>query len=200
MARPIGQDNAVRHCPPQDPLPDDRRDSVRIDDRVLLEYWPVSHAAAGTDHPRRFGQIPLSSALETADAPLLHPLVVQWMSKIEWTLDAILQTFEKQSPNRLSAPQLMDVNVCGDAIRFLPSRPLHVGDLVDLRMVLPPFIVVEVRGEVYQFRPDSTGPDPAHTVTVKFVDILETDREKIVRYVIQRKAELQRRRQRSPQA
>lgn len=199
MAPSIRQKDVAPRGAPQNQLPDDRRESVRIDDRVLLEYWPAAKAVDGADHPRRFGQIPLSGSPDTAEAPPLHALVIQWMSKVEWTLDAILQTIEKQSPNRLSAPQLMDVNVCGDAIRFLPSRPLHIGDLVDLRMVLPPFVVVEARGEVFQVRPDSSGPDPAHTVVLRFVDISEADREKIVRYVIQRQADLQRRRQRSPQ-
>jgi c-di-GMP-binding flagellar brake protein YcgR len=92
----------------------------------------------------------------------------------------------------------MDVNVCGDGIRFLPYRPLSLGDRIDLRMVLPPFIVVEARGEVIQVRPDSTGLDPAHTVVVRFVDIAENEREKIVRYALQRQAEMQRRRQRAP--
>ena len=180
---------------------EDRRDSVRVDDRVLLEYWPTARsadAAEGADHLRRFGQIPLAGSPDAPEGLPLHPLVIQWMSKVEWTLDAILRTIEHQCPARVSAPRLMDVNVGGDGIRFLPYRPLSLGDRIDLRMVLPPFIVVEARGEVVQARPDSTGLDPAHTVVVRFVDIAESEREKIVRYVIQRQADLQRRRQRAP--
>ena len=180
---------------------EDRRDSVRVDDRVLLEYWPVARAAdaaESADHLRRFGQIPLAGSLETPEGPPLNPLVIQWMSKIEWTLDAILRTLEHQCPTRLTAPRLMDVNVCGDGIRFLPYRPLSLGDRIDLRMVLPPFIVVETRGEVIQARPDSMGLDPAHTVVVRFVDIAESEREKIVRYVFQRQTDMQRRRHRTP--
>ena len=179
---------------------EDRRDSVRVDDRVLLEYWSSARsagAAEGADHLRRFGQIPLAGSLEAPDGPPLNPLVIQWMSKIEWTLDAILRTLEHQCPTRVTAPRLMDVNVCGDGIRFLPYRPLSLGDRIDLRMVLPPFIVVETRGEVIQARPDSAGLDPAHTVVVRFVDMAESEREKIVRYVLQRQAEMQRRRHRA---
>ena len=91
----------------------------------------------------------------------------------------------------------MDVNVSGDGVRFLPERPLAEGDLIDLRMVLPPFIVVEARGEVMQIRPEPECLDPSHTVIVRFTDIAEEDREKIIRYVVQRQAELQRRQQRS---
>jgi len=179
---------------------EDRRDSVRVDDRVLLEYWPAARSAdatEGADHLRRFAQIPLSGSLNMPEGLPLSPLVIQWMSKIEWTLDAILRTLEHQSPTRLSAPHVMDVNVCGDGIRFLPYRPLSLGDRIDLRMVLPPFIVVETRGEVIQARPDSTGLDPGHTVVVRFVDIAENEREKIVRYALQRQAEMQRRRHRA---
>ena len=176
--------------------PEDRREGVRVDDRVLLEYWLVTDAAHTTDTFRRFAQIPLPISAETGESLRLDPLVVQWMSKIEWTLDAILRTLEHQSP-RPSAARLMDVNVSGDGVRFLPERPLAEGDLIDLRMVLPPFIVVEARGEVMQMRPTGECLDPSHTVVVRFTDIAEEDREKVIRYVVQRQAELQRRHQRS---
>ena len=176
--------------------PEDRREGVRVDDRVLLEYWLVTDVGHTTDTFRRFAQIPLPISAEAGESLRLDPLVVQWMSKIEWTLDAILRTLEHQSP-RPSAARLMDVNVSGDGVRFLPERPLAEGDLIDLRMVLPPFIVVEARGEVMQMRPTAECLDPSHTVVVRFTDIAEEDREKVIRYVVQRQAELQRRQQRS---
>jgi hypothetical protein len=175
---------------------EDRREGVRVDDRVLLEYWPVTDGGHQTDTFRRFAQIPLPVSPDTGELLKLDPLMVQWMSKIEWTLEAILHTLEHQSP-RASAARLMDVNVSGDGVRFLPERPLSDGDIIELRMVLPPFIVVEARGEVKHIPPEPDGLDPAHTVVARFTDIAEEDREKVIRYVVQRQAELQRRQQRS---
>ncbi len=176
--------------------PEDRREGVRVDDRVLLEYWLIGDSGHTMDTSRRFAQIPLPVTPEAGEPLKLDPLVVQWMSKIEWTLDAILHTLEHQSP-RPSAARLMDVNVSGDGVRFLPVRPLTDGDLIELRMVLPPFIVVEARGEVMHTRPEPDSVDPTHTVVVRFTDIAAEDREKVIRYVVQRQAELQRRHQRS---
>jgi hypothetical protein len=175
---------------------EDRREGVRVDDRVLLEYWLITDTGHTTDTFRRFGQIRLPITPEAGEPLKLDPLVVQWMSKIEWTLEAILHTLEHQSP-RPSAARLMDVNVSGDGVRFLPERPLVDGDLIELRMVLPPFIVVEARGEVMHIPPEPDGLDPSHTVVARFTDIAEEDREKVIRYVVQRQAELQRRQQRS---
>src|SRR5438067_13507295 len=141
--------------------PEDRREGVRVDDRVLLEYWLVNDLGHTTDTFRRFAQIPRPISPETGESLRLDPLVVQWMSKIEWTLDAILRTLEHQSP-RPSAARLMDVNVSGDGVRFLPERPLAEGDLIDLRMVLPPFIVVEARGDVMLIRPEDECVDALH--------------------------------------
>ena len=73
---------------------EDRREGVRVDDRVLLEYWPVMDEGRKAETSRRFAQIPLPVSPETGDPQRLDPLVVQWMSKIEWTLDAILHTLE----------------------------------------------------------------------------------------------------------
>jgi hypothetical protein len=180
----------------QERLTEDRREGVRVDDRVLLEYWLANEASPGSERFRRFSQIPLSISPEAGDGAKLDPLVIQWMSKIEWTLDAILRTLEDQATARPNAARLMDVNVSGEGVRFLPDRPLATGDVVDLRMVLPPFVVVEARGEVLQMRSE-TGPESSQPVIVRFTDIAEENREKIIRYVVQRQAELQRRHHRS---
>jgi hypothetical protein len=180
----------------QERLTEDRREGVRVDDRVLLEYWLANEASPGSERFRRFSQIPLSISPEAGEGAKLDPLVIQWMSKIEWTLDAILRTLEDQATARPNAARLMDVNVSGEGVRFLPDRPLATGDVVDLRMVLPPFVVVEARGEVLQMRSE-TGPESSQPVIVRFTDIAEENREKIIRYVVQRQAELQRRHHRS---
>jgi hypothetical protein len=180
----------------QERLSEDRREGVRVDDRIVLEYWTVNDGGTGSESAGRFSPIPLSISPEVGEGVKLDPLVVQWMSKIEWTLDAILRTLEQLSPARPSATRLMDVNVSGDSVRFVPGRVLPEGSIVQLRMVLPPFIVVEARGEVTQMRSEAQ-VEPSGTVIVRFTDIAEEDREKIIRYVVQRQAELQRRHQRS---
>ena len=55
--------------------PEDRREGVRVDDRVLLEYWLVTDAGHTTDTFRRFAQIPLPISPETGESLRLVPLV-----------------------------------------------------------------------------------------------------------------------------
>jgi hypothetical protein len=196
VAPAIKQTGSKPILPAQDRFPEDRRENVRVDDQVLLEYWPLTNAGEHADPPPRFHHVPLPVSSEQTEKFHLDPLVAQWMSKIEWTLETILATLERQSPKRPSSPQLMDVNVSGDGLRFLPCGPLAVGDLIRMRVILPPFVPVEMKGEVIRVRPDAHGPDPGHAVVVRFVEIAGADREKIIRYVIQRQAELLRRRQR----
>lgn len=173
---------------------EDRRKSVRVDDRILLEYWATADAADRTDLLPRFPQVPLVGSPDATEGTGLHPLIAQWMSKIEWTLDAILRTLEHDSPRVLAAPRLLDVNISGEAIRFLPDRPLAVGDRIDLRMILAPFLPVETQGEVIHVRPDPLGVAPHPAVVVRFVDISDVDLEKIIRYVVQRRTDLLKRR------
>lgn len=174
--------------------PEDRRKSVRVDDRILLEYWQPADESDRADLLPRFPQVPLVGSPDATEGTGLHPLIAQWMSKIEWTLDAILRTLEHHSPRVLAAPRLLDVNISGEAIRFLPNRPLAVGDRIDLRMILAPFLPVETKGEVIQVRPDPTGAAPHPAVVVRFVDISDVDLEKIIRYVVQRRTDLLKRR------
>jgi hypothetical protein len=174
--------------------PEDRRKSVRVDDRILLEYWQPADESDLADILPRFPQVPLVGSPDATEGTGLHPLIAQWMSKIEWTLDAILRTLDHHSPRVLAAPRLLDVNISGEAIRFLPDRPLAVGDRIDLRMILAPFLPVETKGEVIQVRPDPTGVAPHPAVVVRFVDISDVDLEKIIRYVVQRRTDLLKRR------
>jgi hypothetical protein len=185
------------HLQEQSRAPEDRREGVRVDDRILLEYWLIGDAGHVTGASRRLPQVPLSGSAEIGEGLRLDPLIIQWMSKIEWTLDAILQTLEHQSPVRPIAARLMDVNVSGDSIRFVPERPLAEGSLLDLRMVLPPFLVVEAKGEITEVRATAERMNTSESIVVRFTDISEDDREKIIRYVVQRQAELQRRHQKN---
>jgi hypothetical protein len=186
------------HPLPQQSLPpEDRREGVRVDDRILLEYWLIGDLNHATEAHRRLPQVPLSGSAEIGEGVRLDPLIVQWMSKIEWTLEAILRTLENQSSARHIAPRLTDVNVSGEGIRFVAERPLAEGNLLDLRMVLPPFLIIEAQGEVIDARADADHVNASVTVVVRFSDISEDDREKIIRYVVQRQAELQRRRQKN---
>jgi len=193
-------DRATSTLDPQsvltDPVrePEDRRKSVRVDDRILLEYWQPADESDLADILPRFPQVPLVGSPDATEGTGLHPLIAQWMSKIEWTLDAILRTLDHHSPRVLAAPRLLDVNISGEAIRFLPDRPLAVGDRIDLRMILAPFLPVETKGEVIQVRPDPTGAAPHPAVVVRFVDISDVDLEKIIRYVVQRRTDLLKRR------
>jgi hypothetical protein len=193
-------DRATTTLEPQniltDPVgePEDRRKSVRVDDRILLEFWQPAEESDLADVLPRFPQVPLVGSPDATEGPGLHPLIAQWMSKIEWTLDAILRTLDHHSPRVLAAPRLLDVNISGEAIRFLPDRPLAVGDRIDLRMILAPFLPVETKGEVIQVRPDPTGAAPYPPVVVRFVDISDVDLEKIIRYVVQRRTDLLKRR------
>lgn len=199
MAPAIKRMGSISPPPAQGRSPEDRRENLRVDAQVLLEYWPLTNPADHADPPPRFHHIPLPVSPEPTEKIILDPLVAQWMNKIEWTLETILATLERQSPKRPSAPQLVDVSVSGDGIRFPPYGPLAVGDLIRMRVILPPFVPVEMNGEVIRVRPDPHGPDPGRSVAVRFVEIAGVDREKIIRYVIQRQAELLRRRQREQQ-
>lgn len=188
---------ASQPLPQQSLPPEDRRDGVRVDDRILLEYWLIGDRNQTAEAHQRLPRVPLSGSAEVGEGVRLDPLIVQWMSKVEWTLEAILRTLENQSSASRIAPRLVDVNVSGEGIRFVPDRPVAEGNLLELRMVLPPFLIIEAQGEVTDVRADADRLNPSGTIVVRFSDISEDDREKIIRYVVQRQAELQRRHQKS---
>src|SRR5579885_3102563 len=132
-------------------LSDDRRELLRIDDRLLLEYWKVGEPApqiklspAGVTEESiaaMMGTSPIE-ALATLQQPDIQTVLSPWLMKIEWMLELMLRTLARMAPEGIALPALTDVNVSGGGIRFKTPRRLTVHDQLEMEIILPPFAPV----------------------------------------------------------
>jgi c-di-GMP-binding flagellar brake protein YcgR len=122
----------------------DRRESFRINDHLLLEYW-----------------------LEGEPCPSL--------------------------PLKYPGLASTDVNISGTGIAFYSSRSFQVGDQLEIRIILPPFVPIRLKAEVLRVQPGKEDLQ-GYFIAGRFISISYEDREHIIRHILKvQKKQLQER-------
>ena len=175
---------------------DERREWIRIDDRVLLEYQLI----ADQEGVPMSGMLPASNQAITdaiqkpaADyftqqgETLAHSPLLPWMMKVDWLLEVIVKTLADMHPGGVPIAQVADVQLSGGGISFMSPRHFAVGDKLRLKVVLPPFTPIETTAQVIRSMPakDRTG----HEIATEFVGLSPNDQEALIRHVLQTQAE-----------
>jgi hypothetical protein len=195
MQAPQSDDGRVNWLAP--PAPDDeRRNCFRIDDRLLLEYWleGESGPSAPQDDPRSLDEAIRAFMGSTAESfskdvhEIAHEagagsLVMPQLMKIDWALEIILKALARISPEAITLPRLTYVNISGNGICFDSPRSFRRGDGLEMRLILPPFIPVQLKAEVV--RVQAWGEDlPGYLVAGRFTAISHDDRERLIRHIL----------------
>lgn len=174
---------------------DERRELLRVDDRLLLEYWkvgepppagPLSPAGLSEETLAAMIRKPSADLLQQGPAQELHSALVPWLMKIDWVLELMLRTLDRMAPEGIAAPVLTDVNVSGGGLRFKTARRFTVYDQLEMEIIIPPFASIRTRADILRVLPqDSQG---LYTVAVKFTTIPVEGKERLIRYVLQKQA------------
>lgn len=178
---------------------DDRREWLRIDDCLFLEYQLVGEMSCPVSIPGDHAAEELIStfiAKPTEDLlAVAHPrdaesVLVPWLKKIDWVLESILQRLVRMSHEGIALPKRTDVNVSGGGISFTTSRRFQEKDQLDLRIILPPFTPIQARVEITRII--ATGGESErgdwYTAT-RFIQITQDDHESLIRHILHVQAE-----------
>jgi hypothetical protein len=181
---------AARATPAMPALSDNRRQWLRMDDRLPLECrkLPDTEAAAARREPPDDKAVAAFIAQSTAH--LLSriqqeggdPTLVPWLMKIDWTLELILKTLLRVAPDSVPMPTLNDLNISAGGVRFTTDQPMKPSEQISLQFILPPFTPVQTKAEVMRVMPVD-GPRPLFQVATRFLELREEDRERIIRHV-----------------
>ncbi len=178
-------------------LSDERRDLVRIDDKLLFEVAlagePPETPSCGSDQTTEAAIAalvarPTQDLLANQQDSELGAFLGPWLMKLDWTLALMLKTLAKMSPEPVAMPRLAEVNISGGGLSFKSSRLFQAGDLLDVRLILPPFVPILAKAEVIRV-PQSPQQGACHTVATRFVSIKPEDRERLIRHIFQVQAE-----------
>jgi len=184
---------------------DERREWIRIDDRVLMEYRLLTET--GTVVPlEETGTTPeiISAAVTkpTADLvartgeSLIGSPVLPWIMKVDYLLEVILNSLVAIAPSSVAMARLTDVNLSGGGVGFVSSHEFAVGDRLSVKMILPPFTPIHTVAQVIRSTPDSQRP--GWILATEFVEISANDQEHVIRHILHTQAERLRARRNHP--
>ncbi len=171
---------------------DNRREWLRIDDRLLLEYWvegsrPATRSKqslqATEEDITNFVTKPTSDLLANTPCEEAEPVLVPWLMKIDWVLELLLKSLVTLTPDGLAIPRLTNVNISAGGLSFQGSEAPPEGARVELKLILPPFTPIHAHGKVIRVE---RGPssESLHTIAVKFTVIRQDDQERLIRYIL----------------
>ncbi len=187
-------------------LSDERREWIRIDDRVLLEYRllsdpaegpapgipPVSDEAISEAITKPTSDLLLRSGEQLAESPLLP-----WIMKVDWLLETLVKQLAKMQPEGIAMAQVTDVTLSGGGIGFNSPRDFSVDGILKLKIVLPPFTPIHTTARV--IRSTQVKDSINYDIATEFVDLNPDDQEHLIRHIIQTQAERLRGRRRGSQ-
>ena len=187
------------HGPRKAAVVDDRREWLRIDDCLFLEYQLVGEIScpivlpadrAAEELIAAFISKPTEDLLAAAHLDAAESMIVPWLKKIDWVLEVILQRLVHVSKEGIALPRLTTVNISGGGISFASARRFQEGDQLDLRLILPPFTPIQTRVLVTRVTPMEGESGKAGWCTgTQYVQIDQNDHECLIRHILHIQAE-----------
>ncbi|ALA58562.1 PilZ domain-containing protein [Nitrospira moscoviensis] len=175
---------------------DERREWLRIDDRLLLEYRLVTEPA---DRPApgvpAVTQDMIAAAVAKPTAELLArngellagSPILPWIMKVDWLLEVMLKAMAVLHPESMDIARVTDVNISGGGIGFASARRFESGDRLSVKIILPPFTPVHTVAKVIRCAALANGQ--AFDVATQFEQLSADDQEHIIQHIIRTQAE-----------
>ena len=171
--------------------PDERREWIRIDDRVLMEYRLVTEG--GTSVPVELNRATPESIDAAVNKPTLDLLsrsgemvvdsaVLPWIRKVDYLLEVMLNALAISQPSSVTMAQPTDVNLSGGGLGFVSLREFAADDQLAVKLILPPFTMIRVHVKVIRAVPVAEGQ--GFTIATEFVDLTPDDQEHLIRHIL----------------
>lgn len=180
-------------------MPIDRRDNVRVKDRIPVAYRLVTaEDVAEPGRPDRFfpfiwNKYPQVLPLEEVEehyARMLHHII-----ELHRKLDILIETTTPERRTIVEVPMDKDVCISASGLRIHLDFPVMPGQLIVFCIVLPfiPPANIFVTGEVirHDMPHDINNEEESFSGTaINFLAIKEDDRETLIRYIFKRQRDM----------
>ncbi len=175
---------------------DERREWIRIDDRILMEYRlltesghtrPVEAGAPTADMISTAVGKPTADLLARSGDSLVGSPILPWIMKVDYLLEVILNALATSRPDSVAMARPMDINLSGGGVGFVSDRELSTGDQLGLKLILPPFILIKATVKVIRAIAQAGGQ--GYAIATEFVDLKPDDQEHLIRHILQAQAE-----------
>lgn len=158
-----------------------QREYVRANDNIPVYYELLSGEAPADIQS---GWELLFDDIEPR--PEENPRLYELLFDINQKLNILLN--HMAGKNGFNIPEARDVNISGGGLRFYSSERFNAGDMLFLKTFLPTHAhVIKIKCEVVRSIPTDDGK---FEIAVKYVDMDETTRDKIIRYIFAKQRKL----------
>lgn len=182
--------------PSSSTITNERREWIRIDDRVLMEYRlltetgttvPVETASTTPEMISAAVTKPTADLLARTGESLIGSPVLPWILKVDYLLEVILNSLAVSQPSTVTMARPTDVNLSGGGVGFISPREFAPGDRLAIKLILPPFVLIQTLAKVIRSVAHADGQ--GHAIATEFIDLKADDQEHLIRHVLQTQAE-----------
>lgn len=177
-------------------MADERREWIRIDDTLLLEYRLIGESAEDSfrEQPSVTPDViaaavgkPTADLLARSGDMLSESMLLPWVMKVDWLLEVILKTLAKAHPDCMEIARMTNVNISGGGISFVSPHPFNAGDRLEMKIILPPFVPIHTVVNIIRTSPDPHGQ--GLWLATEFVELGSDDQDRLIRHILQTQAE-----------
>lgn len=190
----------------RDAIQGERREYFRVEGQVRLHYRKLEEpkeslssqelttsgeedsAPAGPESPQES-----LCPLELSEKELLVEILKK-VAQLERRLDDLRELLGRSFPGPEVPLKPCFVNISGCGMRFPTKERFQVGDQIEVSVELPvtPNHLIRMVGEVVHVLeiPEHGESQRSYQTAVRFISVNDTDRERIVRYTLQRQYDL----------
>ncbi len=178
---------------------EDRRAYIRV-----VVDCPTTYRVAGSVPPAKtaafaippFPQIDAGEGLFRSDE-IEDRRLTELFLWLDWRINFLVKTVLRPQTRELYPHQAIIVDLSATGMRIVTEQAHAIGRRLEFEMVLPitPFRELQLAGEVIRADRVTSGPDAGrYQIGVDFRDLIEVDRDQIIRYVLRRQMQIERER------
>lgn len=167
-----------------------KRGYFRVDDTFPVIHKKVIAGEAQPESRIYAGYGQEIADLETTD-DTVNPRLWRMLVDINAKLGLILERLNIEGEG-LAKAERVAVNISASGIRFAVDHAVEMGDLIEVKMLLPtnPAVGIIVYGKVVRIeKREAAGP----VVSLHFIDLTEEVRDAIIQYTLKRQRDIVRR-------
>ncbi len=158
--------------------------------RVLAEAGTAVPVEGPNATPETISAVvtqPTMDLLARTGESLIGSPVLPWIMKVDYLLEVILNSLAATYPASITMARPMDVNLSGGGVGFVSAREFTAGDQLAIKMILPPFRLIQALTKVIRSVPQADAQGFA--IATEFVDLKVDDQEHLIRHILQTQAE-----------
>lgn len=167
----------------------ERRGYFRIDDVIPIIVNPASG-----DECKQVAKVLSVSEVPNISTPssealegVVNQRLCNMLAEIRAKLDFLINHFILEKEGLLTAEKKM-VNISASGIRFTIDKPVKVGDIMEVKLLLPtyPPVAVLAYGEVKRVKSLN---EKTYEVALQYINMGDEAREEIIRYTLSHQRE-----------